>query len=144
MQSIRLGGKDYVIIERAEYDRPRTLAKAEALPALPSIGPDGNYPAVDYARASLARKIIAERAAAGLTQRQLADAAGIRVETVCRLETGKHTPSVETIGKIDRALRDAAKGSTKQPRKRTRKRGAAAGVGRAGTSRPERGRTPDR
>ncbi|RJP37990.1 MAG: XRE family transcriptional regulator [Phycisphaerales bacterium] len=125
MQSIRLGGRDYVIIERGEYDRLRTLAKAEALPALPSIGPDGNYPAVDYARASLARRIIAGRAAAGLTQRQLAEAAGIRVETVCRLETGKHTPSVETIGKIDRALRDA----TKRPRKQTRKRSAVSGRG---------------
>lgn len=36
-----------------------------------------------------------------------ADAAGIRVETVCRIETGKHTASVPTIERIDRALKKA-------------------------------------
>ena len=45
----------------------------------------------------------------GLSQRQLALRAGVRVETLCRIETGKHTPSVPTIDKIDRVLKAAAK-----------------------------------
>ncbi len=78
------------------------------LPELPEPDANGNYPAIEYARASLARKIIRDRVAAGLSQRQLALRAGVRVETLCRIETGKHTPSVATIDKIDRALRRAA------------------------------------
>lgn len=73
------------------------------LPPLPT--PDADVPAVEYARASLARKIIRARSEVGLTQQELADAAGVRVETVCRIETGKHTASVPTIQRIDRALR---------------------------------------
>ncbi|MCI0335210.1 MAG: helix-turn-helix domain-containing protein [Planctomycetes bacterium] len=76
-------------------------------PELPAPDSQGNYPAVEYARASLARKIIRDRVAAGLSQRQLALRAGVRVETLCRIETGRHTPSVPTIDKIDRALRQA-------------------------------------
>jgi DNA-binding XRE family transcriptional regulator len=107
-QSIQFDGKPYVILPRDEYDRLTTLAKAADLPALPEPNANGNYPAVEYARTSLARKIIRDRVAAGLTQRELAHRAGVRVETLCRIETGKHTPSVATIDKLDRALRQAA------------------------------------
>jgi DNA-binding XRE family transcriptional regulator len=106
-QTIHIDGKAYVIVERGEYDRLATLAKAAALPPLPGPDAAGNYPAVDYARASLARKIIRDRVAAGLNQKELAQLAGIRVETLCRIETGKHTPSVPTIDRLDRALNKA-------------------------------------
>ena len=109
-QTIHLGGKAYVILERAEYDRLATLAKAGEIPAYPPKDAKGNVPAKDYLRVSIARDIIRERVAAGLSQKQLAKLAGIRVETLCRIETGKHTPSVATIDKIDRALKKATKG----------------------------------
>lgn len=104
---VTLEGKDYVIVPRAAYDRLTQLAKAAKLPELPVRDADGNYPAVPYARALLARKLIRERAAAGLTQRELARRAGIRFETLCRLEAGRHTPSVPTIEKLERALQAA-------------------------------------
>lgn len=109
VQNIQLDGKAYVILERAEYERLSALAK---LPPLPQADAEGNVPAVDYARASLARKIIRDRLAAGLNQKELAERAGIRVETLCRIETGKHSPSVPTIDRIDRALKQvqASKG----------------------------------
>jgi hypothetical protein len=64
--------------------KPRIRAKA--LPPLPQPDADGNFPAVDYGRASIARGIIRDRVAAGLTQRELAKRAGVRVETLCRIQ----------------------------------------------------------
>lgn len=116
-QTMMVDGKPYVLLPRDEYDRLTTLAKAAELPPLPKPDADGNYPAVEYARASLARKIIRDRAAAGLTQRELAKLAGISFEHLCRIETGKHVPSVPTIDKIDRALRQASKPTRKGAKK---------------------------
>jgi len=94
-------------LERAEFDRLTTLAKAADLPPLPDADKDGNYPALKYCRISIARDLIKDRVAAGLTQRELAKLAGVRVETLSRIETGKHTPTVPTIEKLDRALQKA-------------------------------------
>ena len=117
-QTILFDGKPYVILPRDEYDRLTTLSKAADLPPLPKPNAEGNYPAVEYARASLARKIIRDRVAVGLNQRQLALRAGVRVETLCRIERGQNTPSVVTIEKLDRVLKQAAKQQTgKRPRK---------------------------
>jgi DNA-binding XRE family transcriptional regulator len=102
--SITLNGTAYIMLELAEYERLTTLAKAADLPPLPEPDKDGNVPAVRYARATIARNLIRDRVAAGLTQRQLAKLAGVAVETLCRIETGQRTPSVPTIDKIDRAL----------------------------------------
>ena len=108
--TVKLDGRDYVILARSDYDRLTKLAKAADLPPLPEPDAHGNYPAVDYARASLARNIIRGRVEAGLTQLALAKLAGIRNETLCRLERGQHTPSVATIARIERALKQAAGG----------------------------------
>lgn len=116
-QTILVDGKPYVLLPRDEYDRLTTLAKAADLPPLPKPTASGNYPAVEYARASLARKFIRRRADAGLTQRELAKRAGISFEHLCRIESGKHIPSVPTIDKLDRALQQAA-GQPKRPTKR--------------------------
>ena len=105
--SITLDGTEYVVLKRVEYDRLATLAKAAQLPVLPDADTNGNFPALEYCRISIARDIIKDRVAAGLSQRELAKLAGIRTETLCRIETGKHTPSVPTIDKIDRALKKA-------------------------------------
>jgi transcriptional regulator with XRE-family HTH domain len=47
---------------------------------------------------------------------ELARRAGIRVETLNRIETGKRTPSIATIEKLDAALRAAGK---HEPRRRS-------------------------
>jgi DNA-binding XRE family transcriptional regulator len=78
------------------------------LPPLPAKNSHGHYPAREYARISLARKIITARADLGLTQRELAKRAGVRVETLCQLESGQTTSSLATVEKIDRALQSAA------------------------------------
>ena len=80
--SIKLSGTDYVNLERAEYDRLTTLAKAADLPPLPKADSEGegNYPALEYSRTSIARDIIRDRVAAGLSQQELAVLAGIRLK----------------------------------------------------------------
>jgi DNA-binding XRE family transcriptional regulator len=115
--NVKLEGRDYVILPRVEYERLIGLAKVAELPALPTLDADGNYPAVDYARASLARNIIRKRVEAGLTQRELAKLAGIRHETLCRIESGKHTPSVESVTRLERAIHARTAGKRNGHRK---------------------------
>jgi DNA-binding XRE family transcriptional regulator len=74
---------------------------------MPPLNDDGTYPAVAAARVSIARTVIRQRSEAGLTQKALAEMAGIRVETLNRIEKGKVTPDTATIAKIDRALKRA-------------------------------------
>ncbi|MFA6134263.1 MAG: helix-turn-helix transcriptional regulator [Phycisphaerae bacterium] len=102
---VELSGQRWAIMSEKEYKRLAARAgEAGPWPELPKAGAKGEYPAVEYARASLARKIIKSRRAAGLSQADLARRAGIRPETLNRLEKGKTTPDVATIAKIERAL----------------------------------------
>jgi DNA-binding XRE family transcriptional regulator len=114
VQSIELAGQSYVLLPREEYEQLTTLAKAADLPPLPKPDRLGNVPAVAYAKASLARKIIRDRVAAGLSQKELATRAGVRVETLCRIEIGKHGPSVATIDKLDRAMQRTSGGGRRR------------------------------
>ncbi len=79
----------------------------DGLPAMPGKLPSGNYPAAETARVLIARQIIQRRWAAGWTQEDLAKRAGVRQETISRLETGKHSPNVATLDKIERAFQKA-------------------------------------
>ena len=102
-----LDGNEYVVLPRAEFDRLSGMSRAATLAPLPAPDADGNYPAQEFMRASMARKLATERARLGLSQRELADLAGLRVETISRLETGKHTVSTLTADKIACALKKA-------------------------------------
>ncbi|MBX3415227.1 MAG: helix-turn-helix domain-containing protein [Pirellulales bacterium] len=119
-QVVTRGGKRFVLVEEGRWKKLCQLAARGAtpvdnlLPAYPPADADGNRPAVAHARVSIARKIIASRQAAGLSQEQLAKLAGIRQETLCRLETGKHSPTVRTVEKIDRALQRATKSARRK------------------------------
>jgi ribosome-binding protein aMBF1 (putative translation factor) len=105
---LALAGKRWAIMPEKDYRRLAAHAGAEgAWPALPRPDAQGNYPAVEYARVSLARKIIKARRQAGLTQAELARRAAIRPETLNRLEKGKTTPDTATIAKIEHALETA-------------------------------------
>lgn len=108
VQTVTLSGKRYVIVPEAEY---RKLQAATQWPIMPAPDAEGNYPAVEAIRASLARKLIRDRVSAGLSQQELGEMAGVRIETLSRIENGKHTPNVATIEKIDRALKRAFAGN---------------------------------
>lgn len=81
--------------------------KSAAAPQLPPRDPDGNYPAAEALRAILAQQIVRRRKAARWTQAQLAAKAGVRPETVSRIESGKDAPDVAAVDRLDRALRGA-------------------------------------
>lgn len=114
-QHLNIDGKQYVLLPQSEYEvlcgcAGKAVAIADDdLPGLPKPDKNGRFPAEEYARASLARDLIRSRRQASLSQQQLADMAGIRQETLSRIETGKHKASVKTIEKIEYALQQAAK-----------------------------------
>ena len=117
VQCINLSGKDYVIMERAEYERIMAESNAN-LPPLPEPDAEGLTPAVEYGRLLLARKITRQREALGLSQAELARRAKIRVETLNRVERGRVNPDETTLNKIMRALGKAEQStaSTKKGR----------------------------
>ncbi len=125
--SFVVAGQRFVILPESDYRRLRARSdEAGEGPPMPEPDAQGNYPAVEALRASLARKIIRRRRAAGLTQVALARRAGIRPETLNRLEQGRHTPTVATVDKLDRALtqaeaEDAAGVEPKRPKRRKRR-----------------------
>ena len=113
LQRIEVAGQRFVLLPEAEYERLCSRAREtvpvtdDDLPALPKPDRQGRFPAVEYARVSLARDIIRDRRAAGLTQQELATLAGTRQETISRIESGNYTASHKTIDRIDRALKAA-------------------------------------
>ncbi len=120
---VKRRGKRFVLIEENEFRRlerlaAKSVAGADELPPWPRADERGRRPALAFARASIARSIVEERRAAGLSQEELARLAGLRQETVCRIESGKHSPTVRTVGKIDKALQAALAKAGKATRKR--------------------------
>jgi len=96
-------GKRMVVLSESDFQE--LLMKADlAEPSLPPADADGNRPAVEYAAVSIARSILRARRRLGMTQAYLARLAGIRPETLNRIEQGRNEPSVPTIAKIERAL----------------------------------------
>lgn len=95
---VEIMGTRFVLIPEEE------LAVLEG-PSFPPIAKDGTCEALAFVRASIARDIIRERRELGLTQAELAKLAGIRPETLARLESGKQKPNVRTVERIESALK---------------------------------------
>ena len=114
-QFIDLSGERFVVLPETEYLQMREAADA-AGPALPRCDARGNYPALEALQVSISRNILRRRRALGWTQAELAKRAGIRPETLNRLEKARHAPTVTTVERLERAL---AKGES-PPRRRSR------------------------
>jgi DNA-binding XRE family transcriptional regulator len=108
IQRLELEGKRFVVIEESEYERLCRDAGEEAetrdLPEFPKPDERGRFPALAYTRISIARDLIRSRKSARLSQLRLAMLAGVRQETISRLESGKHLASAATIEKLERAI----------------------------------------
>jgi DNA-binding XRE family transcriptional regulator len=108
VQTLQLNGKKFVVVAADEYRRLIDAAfQASDGPPLPTPDANGHVPAIEYGRASLARKVIARRKKAGWTVEQLARKAKVRVDVIRNLERGESSPSVAAVDRIDRALRAA-------------------------------------
>ena len=106
VKRITIKGKRLVQLEEAEFER--LMRKADLWePLMPEPDEEGNYPAVETLRLSIAIDIIRYRRRLGLSQVELARRAGIRPESLNRIELGHVDPSIRTIEKIDQALRAA-------------------------------------
>src|SRR5436305_10724288 len=85
-QIVQIAGKRLVILEESDYLRLRSRSRRTPadrhIPPLPPRNRSGRRPAAAYILASIAREIVADRKAAGLTQQALAEQAGIRQETL--------------------------------------------------------------
>lgn len=115
----RLDGRDYAILPRADYDRLRDLAKVGAQPSPAVTGAD----LANRDREARAREIVRRRTIAGATQRDLAAKAGIRFETLSRIERGHSAPSTTTVARLEVALGEleaAAATSAKRARRKAR------------------------
>lgn len=118
LQRIEVAGKRFVLLEEPIYERlcrdaGEAVADDDVLPPLPKPDANGRFPAIEYTRVSLARNLIRDRKSVGLSQERLAELAGIRQETISRLESGKHTATPGTIAKIDRVVAAARKRMSK-------------------------------
>jgi DNA-binding XRE family transcriptional regulator len=103
-RSVELDGVRYVIVRESIFDRLCERAKVEAAPAAATGPPEA---ATDLDGISLAEKLLRRRLAARLSQAELARRAGVRPETLNRIERGHTTPDFATIRKLVVAM-DAA------------------------------------
>jgi DNA-binding XRE family transcriptional regulator len=104
-----MNNETFVLVPEKEYEQ---LVENVA-PPLPAKNTRGNYPAIAATDALIAQGLVRDRKAAGITQRELARRAGIRVETLNRAERGVVVPDVRTLMKIDKAFK-AIRMSTKK------------------------------
>jgi DNA-binding XRE family transcriptional regulator len=102
---LELDGIRYVILRESVFEQ---LCEKAGISEPGSKEPAENLtPAFDIDRASLAEKLRRRRRAAGLTQAELARRAGVRTETLNRIERGHTEPDFTTIRKLVLAMNAA-------------------------------------
>jgi DNA-binding XRE family transcriptional regulator len=106
---VELDGVRYVILRETIFEElcRRAEVSVEAGSAGPGTRPD------ELDGATLAEKLIRRRRASGLSQAELARRAGVRPETLNRIERGHTTPDFATIRKLVLAM-DAAEEAAAQ------------------------------
>jgi DNA-binding XRE family transcriptional regulator len=102
LQTISIANDELVVLSRKDFDR--LMEKAGLLPSRPRPDANGNVDARSAIDVSIARDLITDRIRRGWTQTELARRSGVRLETIGRIESGKHIPRRETLLKLDRAL----------------------------------------
>lgn len=109
---LELDGIRYVIVRESVFD---LLCQKTGLANSESAGAAENQtPAFDIDRASLAEKLRRRRRAAGLSQVELARRAGVRAETLNRIERGHTEPDFTTIRKLVLAMNAAERDSAER------------------------------
>jgi DNA-binding XRE family transcriptional regulator len=102
---LELDGIRYVILRETVFDR--LCQQAGVAQVQETSSNDTVASSLDIDRMSLAAKLLRRRQAAGLSQAELARRAGVRPETLNRIERGRTTPDFATVRKLVVAM-DAA------------------------------------
>jgi DNA-binding XRE family transcriptional regulator len=102
LQTISIANDELVVLSRKDFES--LMEKAGMLPPRPRPDARGNVDARVAIDVSIARDLVHDRIRRGWTQTELARRAGVRLETISRIESGKHAPRRETILKLERAL----------------------------------------
>jgi DNA-binding XRE family transcriptional regulator len=109
-RTVELDGVRYVILRASLFDQ---LCQRAGVPPDRHISADEPSAAgFELDRASLAEKLVRRRSAAGLSQAELARRAGIRPETLNRIERGRTTPDFATVRKLVVAMNAAEREQT--------------------------------
>ena len=104
-QRVELADVRYVILRESLFER---LCRSAGVVEEPAADQGQALErATDLDRTSLAEKLIRRRQAAGLSQAALARRAGIRAETLNRIERGRTTPDFATVRKLVVAMNAA-------------------------------------
>jgi DNA-binding XRE family transcriptional regulator len=94
-RDIVLGGRSYVLVPKSEYEiLQRQIEGRLQVPSPFDVG-------------SIGADLRSRRLKASLTLKQVALGAGIRLETLSRIETGRTNPSARTVQAVLRALEQA-------------------------------------
>lgn len=101
---VELDGVRYVILRENVFAQ---LCKKAKIPLDDSSPSETEAAAFDLDQPSLAQKLVRRRRASGLSQAELARQAGIRPETLNRIERGRTTPDFATIRKLVVAMNAA-------------------------------------
>lgn len=97
-QRVLLDGRWYVIVAEDEF-RALTQARGAGKKHDP-------LDAMTYSDQRLADRLLQRRRESGLTQKDLAQLADIRVETLNRIEKGRTTPDFRSIRKLVNAMNE--------------------------------------
>ena len=98
---LELDGVRYVVLREAVFEQ--LCKRAGVAPASETAASSE----LDVDSASMADKLIRRRQAVGLSQAELARRAGVRPETLNRIERGKTTPDFATVRKLVVAMNAA-------------------------------------
>jgi ribosome-binding protein aMBF1 (putative translation factor) len=106
---VELDGVRYVILRESAFE---SLCEKAGVDHSRPEAQDGLLESrLDLDRATLAEKLVRRRRAAGLSQAELARRAGIRPETLNRIERGRTTPDFATVRKLVVAMNEAERES---------------------------------
>lgn len=103
--NVELDGIRYVMLRETAFEV--LCQRAGIVREDRSAGGDPSAPGAELDRASLAQKLVRRRRAAGFSQAKLARLAGVRPETLNRIERGRTTPDFATIRKLVIAMNAA-------------------------------------
>ena len=111
-QLLELDGVRYVIVRESVFEHLCQEAHVnwEEL----NVNKESLKPGLDLDGPSLAEKLVRRRVASGLSQAELARRAGIRPETLNRIERGRTSPDFATVRKLVIAMNTAERDQVSQ------------------------------